>query len=214
MNKPILYSFRRCPYAIRARIVIILTSQICELREVLLRNKPSEMLDISPKGTVPVLQVGDEIFDESLDIIEWALQFKTNQIYKFNASEQEVYQTLLKIFDRDFKYHLDRYKYPNRYEKEPTNHQQESLHILLNLENAITHSPWIFGNKISLLDICILPFIRQYKIANPSWFYDQDIPKTIALLNYFESSELFQKAMTKFNPWDPSDIEKVFFPSL
>ena len=212
MTLPILYSFRRCPYAMRARMALILASKKCELREILLKNKPEEMLKISSKGTVPVLQFQDRVLDESLDIISWAMESDAPSVHIYSEAEELLSLKLIQLFDSNFKHHLDRYKYSSRYDVDPKEHQQECKTILENLEAEINLSPWIFGKQISLLDISILPFIRQCKIANPNWFFAQNFPKLIDLLNYFENSKLFDQAMQKYELWDPMKNNGNFFP--
>jgi len=170
------------------------------------------MLIVSPKGTVPVLLLDNQVIDESLDIIKWAMQSGSDKVHSFSKAEKEMSNDLIQLFDTKFKHHLDRYKYASRYGTNAGDHQNECLLILNALDTKIEPNPWIFGNMVSLLDISILPFIRQCKIANPDWFMSQDFKKTIALLDYFESSELFDKAMKKFSLWDPEDPIKVIFP--
>ena len=212
MNLPILYSFRRCPYAIRARMALILTSKKCELREIALNNKPEEMLRISAKGTVPVLEIPNQVLDESLDIISWAIQSHPESAHMFSTKEKLMCESLIQLFDSKFKYHLDRYKYASRYEADSYEHQEQCKNILENLELKIDPSPWIFGEKVSLLDISILPFIRQCKIANPKWFFGQNFKKVIALLDFFEASDLFIHAMKKFDLWDSQESNGSLFP--
>ena len=209
---PILYSFRRCPYAMRARMALILASKECELREILLKNKPDEMLEISSKGTVPVMQFADKVLDESLDIISWAMESPVSNVYEYTGTEELLSEELIKLFDSKFKYHLDRYKYSSRYGADPKNHQDECKIILNDLEDKINPKPWIFGKEVSLLDISILPFIRQCKIANPDWFFAQSFIKVIDLLNYFENSDLFTQAMQKYDLWDPNKNNGKIFP--
>ena len=209
---PILYSFRRCPYAMRARMAIILCSVECELREILLSDKPEAMLEISAKGTVPVLQLQDRILDESMEVIEWALQQDSSKFHVYLEDEQKLSHDLIELFDTKFKYHLDRYKYASRFEETEDDHRLQCLNLLMNLDGVIQSDPWIFGAEVSLLDISILPFIRQCKIANPEWFESQAFTKVIGLLRYFESSELFLLAMEKFELWNPSDPKIVLFP--
>ena len=212
MNLPILYSFRRCPYAMRARMALILASKDCELREITLKNKPDEMLQISAKGTVPVLELPSKVLEESLDIISWAMEPHPKSIYILSTEEKFLSEILIQLFDSKFKYHLDRYKYASRYETNSSEHQEECKNILEKLDSKIKSSPWIFGEKVSLLDISILPFIRQCKIANPEWFFEQNFKKVIALLNFFEASNLFIHAMKKFDLWDPQNPNGSFFP--
>ena len=196
----------------RARMALILASKECELREILLSNKPNEMLKISSKGTVPVLQFSNDVLDESLDIISWAMESHAPSVHIYSEAEELSSLQLIQLFDSNFKYHLDRYKYSSRYDVDPKEHQQECKTILENLEAEINPSPWIFGKQISLLDISILPFIRQCKIANPNWFFAQNFPKLIDLLNYFENSKLFDQAMQKYELWDPMQNNGNFFP--
>ena len=196
----------------RARMALILASKECELREILLSNKPNEMLKISSKGTVPVLQFSNDVLDESLDIISWAMESHAPSVHIYSEAEELLSLKLIQLFDSNFKYHLDRYKYSSRYDVDPKEHQQECKTILENLEAEINPSPWIFGKQISLLDISILPFIRQCKIANPNWFFAQNFPKLIDLLNYFENSKLFDRAMQKYELWDPMKNNGNFFP--
>ena len=212
MNLPILYSFRRCPYAMRARMALILASQQCELREILLKNKPDHMLEISPKGTVPVLQLPEKVLDESLDIISWATVSHLDNVHVFSKTEEALYMELVHLFDTKFKHHLDRYKYSARYGVDPKEHQDECKIILESLDVKINPSPWIFGHQVSLLDISILPFIRQCKIANPEWFDAQQFKKVIGLLDYFEQDNLFIQAMQKYELWDPRKQNGNIFP--
>jgi glutathione S-transferase len=212
MNLPILYSFRRCPYAMRARMALILASKQCELREILLKNKPDHMLEISPKGTVPVLQLPDKVLDESLDIISWATVSHLDNVHIFSKTEETLYMELVHLFDTKFKHHLDRYKYSSRYGADPSEHKEECKIILENLDAKINPSPWVFGLQVSLLDISILPFIRQCKIANPEWFDAQQFKKVIGLLDYFEQDNLFIQAMQKYELWDPRKQNGNIFP--
>ena len=213
MKYPILYSFKRCPYAMRARMAIKLADIRCEIREVRLNNKPRHMLEISPKGTVPVLILKDKIIDESLDIINWVINripiFKGN----LEQNENDLTDKLIYIFDNKFKYHLDRYKYSTRYENTDQGfHQSECYKILIDLENFISDKGWFFGNKLDKLDITILPFIRQFRIANPAWYDSQkDIPKVQKTLSNFLESDLFEEVMHNYNVWEEGS-NPVYFP--
>jgi glutathione S-transferase len=166
-------------------MALILASKKCELREILLKDKPDQMLQVSSKGTVPVLQFPDKVLDESLDIISWAMESPVPNVHNYTAQEELSSQGLIKLFDSKFKHHLDRYKYSSRYEVDPLEHQEECKVILENLEAHINPNPWIFGKQISLLDISILPFIRQCKIANPEWFYVSKIYQSNCLIKLF-----------------------------
>ena len=189
----------------RARMAIAVSGQQVEFREVILRDKPPSMIELSPKGTVPVLFLSSgQVIDESLDVIDWALNLNDpDKWLRSNKSDKSL--KLIHKNDNEFKYHLDRYKYASRFNADSSKHQEECKNILENLELKIDPCPWIFGEKVSLLDISILPFIRQCKIANPKWFFDQNFIKVIALLDFFEVSDLFTHAMKKFDLWDPQN---------
>ena len=193
-------------------MIFILASKECELREILLKNKPDEMLEVSSKGTVPVLQFANKVLDESLDIISWAMESHVPNVHIYNEAEELISLELVQLFDSKFKHHLDRYKYSSRYDVDPKDHQEECKIILKNLDKKINPCPWIFGKKVSLLDISILPFIRQCKIANPNWFFAQDFVKVIDLLHYFENGDLFARAMQKYELWDPVKNNGKMFP--
>ena len=220
MNKlPILYSFRRCPYAMRARIFIKLCNIKVELREVLLKDIPKEMIDVSPKATVPVLKLSDgKILEESLDIINWAIDI--NDIHGLKTSKTQnikINKDILFKFDEYFKYHLDRYKYNSRYEgnkdvKSKNEHRNEALKILSTIEKKLSDNTlWIFGNEASYLDLAILPFVRQYRIADISWF-DEKMPlrKVHAWLIRFLEWNTFNQIMIKNKPWRNED-QPIFF---
>tara|TARA_Y100000768_G_C23950603_1_gene669990 strand:+ start:905 stop:1558 length:654 start_codon:yes stop_codon:yes gene_type:complete len=214
MKYPILYSFKRCPYAMRARMALKLADITCEIREVSLSNKPNHMLKISPKGTVPVLILKDKIIDESIDIINWVIS-KTD-IFKENLDQNklELSDEMICIFDDKFKYHLDRYKYSNRYKDADLEfHRSECKKLLVSLEHLISNNVWFFGDKLNKLDISILPFIRQFKIADIDWFDSQkDIPKIKGVLDNFLESKLFIEIMHNYKVWEEgSDL--VYFPA-
>ena len=215
MKTPILYSFKRCPYAMRARMAIKLANISCEIREIKLNNKPDHMLEVSPKGTVPVLILENKIIDESNEIIKWALDqvdvFEGNlNKYELNLSEE-----LINIFDVKFKFHLDRYKYANRYDDfSKKDHRSECMKILDKLNVRISNEKWIFGKNINKLDISILPFIRQFRIADPKWFDDQtSIPNIKRILKNFFESKLLKETMINYKVWEEGS-KPVYFPTL
>ena len=197
----------------RARMALQLAGIKCELREVRLNNKPDHMLEVSPKGTVPVLVLGDKVIDESNDIINWVLN--DHKIFEVNLSDEQSNLTnnLIKLFDEKFKFHLDRYKYATRYENSDVElHRSKCLEMLVNLEKIVHDGNWIFGENINKLDISILPFIRQFRIADPTWFDSQeDIKKLQNVLNNFLESNLFKDIMYVYDVWK-KDSEPVFFP--
>lgn len=193
---PVLYSFRRCPYAMRARLALYSSKISHEHREINLKNKPLEMLAISPKGTVPVmfLENGD-LLEESLDIMKWAFKIS-------NLSTEDV--QLIWENDTTFKQALDRYKYPGRYAEEiGINYQEECEYFLRKLENQL--SPFLRGNTISLPDLAIFPFVRQFSMVNPDWFETQPYPHIKVWLSSFISSQLFEEVMKKFLFWTPEN---------
>lgn len=198
----------------RARMIIFLTDIQCELREVHLKNKPQSMLDLSPKGTVPVLQIDAyKVIDESLEIVEWALGI--NDIFKKNKilPDQEVLtKDLISLFDDEFKFHLDRYKYSVRYQDaNPIQSRSKCLEILNKIENSISNSNWFFGDSINKLDICILPFIRQFRIADPEWFDSlNEIHQVKSWLKHFLKSPLLLNIMNKNGPWQEGDQVLIF----
>ena len=213
MDYPILYSFVRCPYAMRARMALKLTEIKCEIREVRLNNKPKHMIDMSPKGTVPVLVLENNIIDESNEIIDWALSF--NNVFDGNLDEdqKDLTSRLIELFDSKFKYNLDRYKYATRYENIDINkHKMECLKILINLEDLISKDEWFLGKRINKLDISILPFIRQFRIADTDWFDKQNqITGIQRILTNFLDSKLFKDIMFKYDVWTENDMPQ-FFP--
>jgi len=208
----ILYSFRRCPYAMRARMALLHTGVLCELREVVLKNKPAKMLDVSPKGTVPVLQLDDgRVIDESLDIMQWALgqSGSDNELDTWLAPQSGTREEMLALIEKNdgaFKYHLDRYKYPERYEGvESAFHRQQGSEFLMKLENVLNQHDFLFGNETCLADIAVFPFVRQFSHVDRKWFSEQPWPALKRWLEVFLSSALFKHAMVKYMAWQHGD---------
>jgi glutathione S-transferase len=210
---PILYSFRRCPYAMRARLALSISGQAHELREVVLRNKPADLLAASPKGTVPVLVLpGGEVIAESLDIMRWALarHDPAQWLSPPGASSDEM-AALIAGNDGDFKCHLDRYKYPNRYPDESDadaagfalKHRTEAAQWLAHLDARLTGG-WLLGTQASLADMAILPFVRQFAHTDADWFAAQPWPRLQGWLAAFEGSALYAGVMDKQPPWQPA----------
>jgi glutathione S-transferase len=212
MQHPILYSFRRCPYAMRARMALLVSGTVCELREIALRAKPQEMLQASPKGTVPVLVLPDgSVIDESLDIMLWAL--RKNDPEQWLAPETESLEAMLQLIahnDGDFKRHLDRYKYPDRYEHiDPLQHRVAASLFLASLEERLARHPFLFGPRPALADIAIFPFIRQFAETDRAWFDAQPWPNLQRWLAGLLASTSFEQAMRKFELWR-SDADIIF----
>jgi len=185
MQRPILYSFRRCPYAMRARLAIMISGVECELREILLKDKPASMLAASPKGTVPVLVDGNSIIDESLDIAVWAL----NQHDPDNWLSHSIAHDLIDKADNQFKAQLDRYKYASRYpEYSEQEYFEQAQWYLENLEHVLIenqnlHRPFLVTPNMTLLDAMIFPFIRQFAGVDRARFDALPLPKLHRWLN-------------------------------
>jgi len=210
-NLPILYSFRRCPYAMRARMAIHISGQRCELREVLLRDKPPSMLEYSAKGTVPVLILQDgKVIDESLDVIDWALNLNDPDNWQRSKDTKKT-KELIKINDGEFKYHLDRYKYSKRYDNEdPEFHRKKCLKFIESINNELNNSKYIFDDNISYADIVVLPFIRQFRIADIEWFDSLPYDNLKKWLSSFLDSSLLNSIMKKYDLWQEGDKSIVF----
>ena len=168
---PILYSFRRCPYAIRARMLLLYAGLQVELREVLLRDKPSEMLRVSAKGTVPVLVLaGGEVIDESLEVMRWALTQHNPRHWEFPRAGSTEHK-LLDINDGPFKHWLDRYKYADRHpEQSQAWYRKQCAGYLDELERALGQRAWLAGPEIGFIDVAVFPFLRQFSMVDANWF--------------------------------------------
>ena len=214
MSLPILYSFRRCPYAMRARLALQEVKAVCELREIVLRDKPESMLAISSKGTVPVLLCPDgKVVDESLDIMLWAFKQVDSHLW-LRPSLGSLSETLVLVerTEREFKGHLDKYKYAGKgKEDEALQHRGLASTFLMELESDLTKAPWLRGERKSLADVAIAPFVRQFANVDRGWFDSQPWPKLRNWLDVFLSSPEFASVMEKYKPWQLGD-EPVLFP--
>ncbi len=198
MAEAVLYSFRRCPYAMRARMALKVSGAQFEHREVVLRDKPPEMIEVSPKGTVPVLvsETGN-VLEESLDIMRWALRQNDPEGWLDRQDDE-----LLAANDGPFKHHLDRYKYATRYDDvDPEEHGKEAVEHLRVLDNRLENSPYLRGDKRGFADIAIFPFVRQFANADREWFDDQHLPHVAKWLEGFVTSDLFASIMVKHDQW-------------
>ena len=213
----ILYTFRRCPYAMRARWAILKVGLIVTLREIDLKKKPKELFELSPKGTVPVLLTSTgKIIDESIDIMLWALQI-SSQVDQINTKGDEVL-SLITENDNVFKYHLDRFKYSSRYEKSKSEyHRNEAIKILYKWSERISESNndknkyCLVGNNESIADWALWPFVRQYKIADPEIFKNSHELKNLdKWLNYYIKNKLFKALMIKLEKWDEKQLPIKF----
>ncbi len=205
-NKPhILYSFRRCPYAMRARMALYTASIKVELREIVLRDKPQTLLDISPKGTVPVLLTSDDtVIEESMEIIHWALA--QNDPDDWLGGDQEATNALIARNDGPFKRALDRYKYPNRYPDEDcTGAKDDGLAVLANLNVHLERHGYLVSNTPTLADYAIFPFIRQFAHADMDVFMKEPNTKLQKWLEEFKGCDTFKAIMPKFKVWTQGD---------
>ena len=200
----------------RARMALYLSKTVVELREVSLRNKPQSMLEISPKGTVPVLLLDDgSVIDESIEIIEWCIKKKKDMFKDTLKKEQELFaEDAIKLFDEKFKFHLDRYKYATRYEDvDEILHRESCVEILKTMEKKISNKKFFYTNQVNKIDICILPFIRQFRIANPEWFdHHNEFPKVQKWLDSFLKSSILEEIMVSHEVWK-EDNPAIFFPT-
>ncbi len=206
---PVLYSFRRCPYAMRARMALWVAGIAVELREVKLAAKPPELLAVSPNATVPVLVLADgRVIDQSLDIMRWALGQSDPEGWL--AGEDAA---LIAACDGPFKHHLDRAKYPGRYDEDGvTDHRAEALALLAPLEERLASAPFLCGPNRSLTDMALLPFIRQFAAIDPAWFAARPLSRLQAWLEGQLASDLFAAIMPKFPPWTAGDAPVLFGP--
>ncbi|MEM9842272.1 MAG: glutathione S-transferase, partial [Pseudomonadota bacterium] len=213
--RPILYSFRRCPYAMRARMAIAAAGLECRLREVVLRDKPAEMLEASPKGTVPVIVESDStVIEESLDVMAWALA--RNDAEGWLTPDRGSFEEMADLIaecDGPFKRALDRYKYPNRYDDEGVVREDQrsiGLHFLETLNARLDGQKQLFGDRVSYADIAIFPFIRQFANTDRAWFDGLDLPHLQTWLEAHLDSPRFKKIMPKFAQWKTGDEEPSF----
>lgn len=202
---PVLYSFRRCPYAMRARMALYLSGVSVELREVVLRDKPESMLTLSPKGTVPVLQLQDgSVLDESLDIMLWGRKQAESRAWPDRDEEAETTALqLVQRIDSEFKYHLDRYKYPNRYEGTVAEiHREEAAKILHDISGRLERATYLSEAATpGLADYAIMPFVRQFSGVEAAWFRQQPWSALILWLDQLLIAIPFTAVMNKYAPW-------------
>ncbi|ASF47354.1 glutathione S-transferase [Methylovulum psychrotolerans] len=204
---PILYSFRRCPYAMRARLALAYSGIRTELREVALKNKPPELLALSPKATVPVLHLPDGIvLEESLDIMHWALGQQDPAHWLRLADPALIAQN-----DGEFKYFLDRYKYADRYPDYPlAYYRQQGSKFLAILNGRLQQHAQLSGADFSLTDAAILPFVRQFAAVDPHWFQHSGYTAVQQWLDNFLASEHFNTIMRKYPDWTAASEPQLF----
>lgn len=205
MSTPVLYSFRRCPYAIRARLALAVSGVQVELREVVLRDKPKAFLDASPSATVPCLVSSQQTIDESLDIMIWALEQNDPESW---LAMPALGRDWIDRSDGPFKTALDRVKYASRYpDQDPDDHRRIASDFLSDLDAQI--DGWIFGHH-TLADFAILPFVRQFACIDKPWFDAQPWPLLQGWLEAFLASDRFDEIMPKFPAWHQDDPAMLF----
>ena len=206
---PIFYSFRRCPYAMRARLSLVVSKTKVEIREVLLKEKPKEFLDSSISATVPCMITKEKTIDESLDIMFWAL--KNNDPQNWLYIPKLGYE-LIKENDGPFKHYLDLTKYHSRYpEINPEESRKKASAFLIKLESIMADN-FLFGSSPTIADMAILPFVRQFANTDIEWFNQQNWPNVKRWLSKFINSEIFDLIQIKYNQWS-KESEPQFFPN-
>lgn len=203
--EPVLYSFRRCPYAIRARLALAISETPYALREVQLARKPDAMLEASPKGTVPVLVLADgSVIEESSQIMRWALGRNDPEgwLERDDAA-------LIERNDGPFKQDLDRYKYPERHYSDALAHRQRGMEFLSLLDARLSDHAHLCGAKRGIADAAIVPFVRQFAAVDSDWFAAQPIPRLQEWLAEYLASPLFATVMLRVAPWSPGDPVRI-----
>ena len=216
MPIPALYTFRRCPFAIRARMALASAGISFQVREVVLRNKPQHLLDVSAKATVPVLLLPDgRVIEESLDILHWALDTNDPCGWKRWTEEKRLLMDeLITVNDGSFKLHLDRYKYADRYPEHSRQHYRRLAEVsILELELRLQKAAHLFGETRSFADIAIFPFVRQFANVEPIWFQTAPYPHLKAWLSEILDSQMFESIMFRYKPWQPGS-EVVQFDAV
>jgi UPF0176 protein len=212
MTWPVLYSFRRCPYAIRARLALKASGTPVALREVVLRHKPAELLAASPKGTVPVLVLPDgTVIDQSLDIMRWALARHDPQGWLSTATAADMQQWIT-LNDVTFKPQLDRYKYPERHpERTAAQWREQGIETLLGpMNDRLVQHAQLLGDQVSLVDMALLPFVRQFAQVDAEWFAQAPLPGLQRWLQAHLAKPLFESVMEKHTPWVTGAPEVLF----
>jgi len=216
MNNAILYSFRRCPYAMRARLAIAISGLQVELREVVLRDKPQALLDLSPKATVPILFTSEQqLIDESLDIMLWALKQADPDAWLSDLTPEQyaISKQLIANNDGEFKTFLDRYKYADRYpEHSAAYYRQQAEKNLAILENYLAKNGYLISSRLTIADMSLLPFIRQFALVDKEWFDSLPYPQLKQWLDEFIHSDIFETVMNKYEKWYEGE-PVILFPS-
>jgi glutathione S-transferase len=212
LDLPVLYSFRRCPYALRARLALYLAGHAVELREILLRDKPDHFRSLSEKATVPVLWLADgNVVDESLEVMRWALTSPPRPAHGFDLELAQLDLPIIAMMDGPFKHHLDRYKYAARYDGADALSHREAATEILHAVATEKAKLWLAGDQPGLIDLAVLPFIRQFRIADPDWFDGSEALTPIATwLTAFLALPAFNACMQKYAVWQSGEAGVLF----
>ena len=204
MDTPVFYSFRRCPYCMRAHMALRYCGVKVELREVDLQNYPPQALEISAKATVPVFQLTDgTVIDESWDILKWALTQNDPDHWLGENNEHALdAEILIETNDYSFKEDLDRYKYADRHPEHSQEHYRTSCEEYIEeLEDMLSESSYLLADQLSLADIGVFPFVRQFSLVDKEWFDQAPYPRVRQWLNTLIGTELFTVAFQKHELW-------------
>ena len=214
---PVLYSFRRCPYAMRARLAIMAAGFQCQLREIVLRDKAPELLEVSPKATVPVLVLSDGIvLEESLEIMAYVLGKRDPDNWLPEEGGRGAVMRLIAENDGPFKAHLDRTKYSDRFiakgeQVDPKSERIGAMNFIGKLNDILSEQGFLGGCKPNLADMAILPFVRQFAHIDIAWFRAQPVNHVLPWLDAFKSGAQFKSIMTKYQKWEEGQ-PPVLFP--
>jgi glutathione S-transferase len=209
MTLPILYSLRHCPFAMRARLAIFKSKKAVELRDVKLTDKPVAMLNASPKGTVPILVVAPaQVIDESLDVMLWSLGKSDPDNLLCNLPDLLAF---INVYDSEFKPCIERYKAAKRYHEFNLNECREACEVhIQDLEKRLSEHTYIFGERESLADIAILPFIRQFAKVERQWYVQSSYVNVKRWLNAYLQSRMFNQVMAQYSIWEEGSEVVVF----
>ena len=209
---PVLYSYRRCPYAMRGRLALGFSGIDFEVREISFKDKPKQMLDVSPKGTVPVLVLeSGQVIDESLDVVLHAVsENKSGFFSDLNAQQHELGKSLYDELQTQFIGNLNRYKYPDRFPNDeevqkngPIYYRDLCEAFVKKLDGILAENSFLLGTDLSQYDILLFPLIRQFRVADKDWFDDNlECPHVKKWINWFFDHEVYKKIMEKFTVWD------------
>lgn len=210
MTLPALYSFRRCPYAMRARLALAVSGVRCELREIMLSAKPPELRAASAKATVPVLVLpGGQVIDESLAIMRWSLDRHDPFAWRLRDDTDLIARS-----DGPFKHDLDRAKYPDRHGSDAAEHRARGLTFLHELDARLAAHGQLCGAEPGLADMAIMPFVRQFAAIDAAWFAAQAVPRVQAWLAAHLASPLFTAIMLRVPPWQSGAAPVHFSAAL